>query len=122
MMKFLLESHPDWHVCAEATNGQESAQKAAELKPDIIILDFAMPVMDGLRAARQILSASPDTPIILHTQYAFSPLIAEAKKIGIRQVLDKATAGDRLLSEVESLVNSRPDATPDADRTSQLRK
>jgi DNA-binding NarL/FixJ family response regulator len=80
MLRALLETHTDWQVCAEAANGLEAVQKAAELKPDAIILDLAMPEMDGLHAAREILSNSPTLPILLHTNHAFSTLALEAKK------------------------------------------
>jgi DNA-binding NarL/FixJ family response regulator len=81
MLKTLLETHADWEVCAEAANGLEAVQKAAELQPDIIILDLAMPEMDGLHAAREILSNNPAVPILLHTNHAFSSLALEAKKM-----------------------------------------
>jgi DNA-binding NarL/FixJ family response regulator len=105
MLKTLLETHAGWQVCAEAANGLEAAQKAAELKPDIIILDLAMPEMDGLHAAREILSNSPAVPILLHTNHAFSSLVLEAKKNGIREVLNKSASEQELITAVESLLN-----------------
>ena len=105
MLKTLLESHADWQVCAEAANGVEAAQKAAELNPDIIILDLAMPEMDGLHAAREILSNNPAVPILLHTNHAFSSLALEAKKNGIREVLNKSASEQELITAVESLLN-----------------
>jgi len=47
----LFDSHPDFEVCGEAENGREAVEKAENLKPDLIILDLAMPVMNGLEAA-----------------------------------------------------------------------
>jgi DNA-binding NarL/FixJ family response regulator len=105
MLKTLLETRADWQVCAEAANGFEAAQKAAEFKPDIIILDLAMPEMDGLHAAREILSNNPDVPILLHTNHAFSSLALEAKKNGIRDVLNKSASEQELITAVESLLN-----------------
>src|ERR1700752_3453124 len=103
MVKTLLETHADWKVCAEAANGVEAAQKAAELKPDIIILDLAMPDMDGLRPACEFLSNNPAVPILLHTNHAFSSLALEAKKNGIREVVNKSASEQELVSAVESL-------------------
>jgi len=105
MLKTLLETHAEWQVCAEAANGLEAAQKAAELKPDVIILDLAMPEMDGLHAAREILSNNPAVPILLHTNHAFSSLALEAKKNGIREVLNKSASEQELITAVESLLN-----------------
>ena len=59
MLKALLETRTGWQVCAEAANGLESVEKAAELKPDVIILDLSMPEVDGLQAAVRIAAASP---------------------------------------------------------------
>ncbi len=115
MLKTLLETHADWEVCAEASNGIEAAQKAAELKPDIIILDLAMPEMDGLHAAREILSNNPAVPILLHTNHAFSSLALEAKKNGIREVINKTAPEQELISAVESLLNQTANVATNSD-------
>jgi len=107
MLRALLETHADWQVCAEAANGLEAVQKAAELKPDAIILDLAMPEMDGLHAAREILSNSPSLPILLHTNHAFSTLALEAKKNGIREVINKSVSERELIRAVEALLSER---------------
>jgi DNA-binding NarL/FixJ family response regulator len=104
VLKTTLENHSDWQVCGQATNGLEAVQKAAELHPDLIILDFAMPVMDGLGAARQILSASPSVPILIFTNYYFPSLVLEADSVGVRQVIDKGLAGNELLFALETLL------------------
>ena len=106
VLKTTLENHSDWQVCGQATNGLEAVQKAAELHPDLIILDFAMPVMDGLGAARRILSASPSVPILIFTNYYFPSLLVEAGSAGVRQVIDKGLAGNELLFAVESLLTA----------------
>lgn len=115
MLKTLLETHADWQVCAEAANGLEAAQKAAELKPDIIILDLAMPEMDGLHAAREILSNNPAVPILLHTNHAFSSLALEAKKNGIREVINKSVSEQELINAVESLLNQGASVAANSD-------
>ena len=104
VLKTTLENYSDWEVCGQATNGLEAVQKAAELHPDLIILDFAMPVMDGLGAARRILSASPSVPILIFTNYYFPSLLVEADSVGVRQVIDKGLAGNELLFAVETLL------------------
>jgi DNA-binding NarL/FixJ family response regulator len=107
LLKETLAGHPGWHVCAEATNGREAVQKAAECKPDLIILDLSMPVMDGLEAAREILAASPHLPILLFTNHAVSAVAQDAQKIGIKQILSKTYHGDELLLVVESLLQEK---------------
>ena len=107
VLKTTLENYSDWEVCGQATNGLEAVQKAAELRPDLIILDFAMPVMDGLGAARRILSASPSVPILIFTNYYFPSLLVEADSVGVRQVIDKGVAGNELLFAVETVLNGK---------------
>lgn len=61
-LKELLQAH-GWDVCGEAADGVEAVRMALELKPDTVILDLAMPSMDGLTAAREISGALPTVPI-----------------------------------------------------------
>jgi DNA-binding NarL/FixJ family response regulator len=107
VLKTMLENHPGWQICAMATNGLEAVQKAAELQPDLIILDFSMPLMDGLEAARRILSASPSVPILIFTNYYFPSLVEEAEAAGVRQVIDKGLAGHELVLAVENILNGK---------------
>jgi len=120
MLRRLLETQAGWQVCAEAANGLEAVQKAAELKPDVIILDLAMPEMDGLHAAREILSTTPAVPILLHTNHAFSSLALEAKKNGIREVINKSISEQELVSAVEALLNERAAGAGDSVRIDQV--
>jgi two-component system nitrate/nitrite response regulator NarL len=108
VLKTTLENHANWQVCGAAKNGLEAVEKAAELKPDIIILDFAMPGMHGLQAAREILLDSPGVPILLYTNYIFPYLSLEAARAGVRGVVDKGLSGHALVSAVESLLDDKP--------------
>src|SRR5262249_24224117 len=83
----------NWGVFCEGENGEEAITKAQELKPDIIILDLAMPVMDGLSAARELGKILPATPILLHTLHDSPDLQLEAKKAGIREIIPKSESG-----------------------------
>lgn len=85
-------------------DGREAVAKAIELKPDVIILDFAMPRLDGLKAAKEISTLVPEVPIILHTLYG-SDVGMEPQKHGIRRVVDKANPG-ALISAVGELLNA----------------
>jgi CheY-like chemotaxis protein len=66
----LFEEEKDYNICAEAENGQKAIELALQCKPDLIILDLSMPVMNGLDAARKLKEIMPDVPIILFTQHA----------------------------------------------------
>ena len=109
VLTITLENHSDWQVCGAAKNGLEAVEKAAELKPDVIILDFAMPIMHGLQAAREILLDSPGVPIVLYTNYIFPYLAPEASRAGVRRVVDKGLSGHELVNAVESVLDEKDD-------------
>jgi CheY-like chemotaxis protein len=66
----IFEAEEDYEICAEATHGQEAIELALRHRPELIILDFSMPVMNGLEAAKELKKLMPGIPIILFTQYA----------------------------------------------------
>jgi DNA-binding NarL/FixJ family response regulator len=80
----ILEQNANWKVCDEARNGQEAVEKFRQIQPDLIVLDFQMPEMNGLDAARIISQISPETPILILTLYLSKELVAEARKAGAR--------------------------------------
>ena len=105
-LRSLIQSHEGWEVCGEAGDGDEAVPKAAALNPDAIILDLAMPRMDGLEAACHIRKASPSVPIILHTLYNSAQVERAAKVMGIYKVISKTNTVD-LVAELESLFRDR---------------
>jgi DNA-binding NarL/FixJ family response regulator len=108
MLKVLVETHPGWEVCAEAENGQEALAKVEQNKPDLVIMDMAMPVKDGLTASREISAAMPNVPILMHTLHYSPELELEAKKSGVRKVVPKAESGDGLLQAIAELLEEKP--------------
>jgi len=105
-IRALLGANPEWEVCGEAADGQEALARANETHPDVIVLDFAMPVMNGLMAAQEITKVQPTVPILLHTLYNSPEVEREAKKHGIRKVVEKTDSG-ALVSAIEELVDKR---------------
>jgi DNA-binding NarL/FixJ family response regulator len=105
-VRLLLESHPGWEICGEAIDGREAVTKTVELKPDLVVLDFAMPHVDGLKAASEITALLPDVQIVLHTMYG-SGVRSEAEKHGITRLVDKAQSG-ALVSAIEELLGAQP--------------
>ena len=91
-LRDLLQQHPDWRVCGEAANGQDAITRARELRPDIIVLDFLMPGMNGMQAASEIGKLIPDVPILMFTTYLSRQLVEEARNVGIRGAVAKSDA------------------------------
>lgn len=102
-IRALLESHPDWEVCAEASDGREAVELAAGTKPDLVLLDVGMPNLNGLEAAKQILSANPDMPILILTMHDSDNVVREVLRAGARGFLLKSDAGRDLVAAVEAL-------------------
>ena len=90
-LRMVLESRPEWEVCGEAVDGVEGIEKARQLNPDLVIMDFSMPRMTGLEAAREMLKEFPRIPILLLTLFLTGQLSEEARKVGIRASLQKNT-------------------------------
>src|SRR5207249_11301535 len=68
-IRSLLESRLGWQVVGEAKNGREAVEKAAELRPDVVILDITMPELNGIEATRQIVKAVPETEVLILTMH-----------------------------------------------------
>ena len=77
--------------CIEAENGKEAIDAAKQSRPDLIVLDLSMPVMNGLQSAPELRKLFPQTPIILFSSYGQSLSRTEASRAGISLVLDKAS-------------------------------
>jgi len=101
-LKTFVALNPDWTVCGEAGNADETVVKAQELHPDIIILDYKMPDSDGLVAADGIFRALPDVPIVMFTLFKSDELEHAANLMGIRCVVGKEEGVPSLLSAIEN--------------------
>jgi len=106
LLRIMLEGQKGWQICAEATNGSEAILKAQESKPDAVILDFAMPVLDGLDAAREITRTLPSVPILLFTLYDSPEMTLAAKEAGVSRVLPKTASGLPLIQAVRDLLGA----------------
>jgi DNA-binding NarL/FixJ family response regulator len=100
-LKALLGSQRDWVVCGEAQDATEAFDKATELLPDVIVMDFKMHHSDGLSAAGKILQSTPLVPIIMFTLYKTDELEAAAKSIGVRCVIGKEEGVPTLMRAIE---------------------
>lgn len=95
--------HPrQYQLCGEAADGAEAVLLAKELNPDLIILDFSMPVMDGLEAARELKKLTPNVPIIMFTQHS-DEVLRLAVNAPVNRIVPKDRSFD-LMAHVRTLI------------------
>jgi DNA-binding NarL/FixJ family response regulator len=97
---------PGWVVCGEAANGRQAVLMASQLKPDVIVLDFVMPMLNGMEAAREILKAMPSVPIVLYTLHKNAQLELDASELGICKVISKGEDSNALIAILQELLAS----------------
>ena len=107
-LRNVLAERPDWVVCGEARNGRETVAKARELKPDVRVLDFAMPELNGLEVTRQVRAARPQTEVLILTMHESEQLARAALAAGAHGFVLKSDAGTTLVTAVEHLSQHRP--------------
>jgi DNA-binding NarL/FixJ family response regulator len=105
-LRALLEGNEEWSVCGEAENGLDGIDKAQLLHPDLIVLDLAMPVMNGLQAARVLRQLLPEVPIVMFTNLGSSYLRTEALAAGINSVTDKSEGVATLVGRIQQLLSA----------------
>jgi len=111
-LRALLEEQSGWEVVAEAVDGRDAVEKASKLKPDAVVIDIAMPSLNGLEAVRQILKAVPNAKVLVLTMYDSDPLIQQVLQAGARGYLLKSDAGRDLVSAIEALRRNKTFFTP----------
>jgi len=102
-LRALLESRPGWEVCGEAADGQEAIRKAAELKPDIVVLDISLPGLNGLEATSRILKESPESEVLILTMHHSEELAQQVIKAGARGYVLKSDADQSLVAAIDKL-------------------
>ena len=106
-LRSVLEAHPGWQICAEATNGRNAVAQAQELNPDVIVMDISMPDMNGLEAARQIKKICPKVEIVMLSVHFSDQLVREIVDAGAKSYILKSDAERDLVIAVEAVANHR---------------
>jgi DNA-binding NarL/FixJ family response regulator len=97
-----LKDHRRWSIVAEASNGIEAIEKAAELRPDVILLDIGLPVLSGMAAARQILASDPQSRIMFVSANGSPAMVEAAIRMGVQGYLLKSDA-HQLLTAMDAI-------------------
>jgi DNA-binding NarL/FixJ family response regulator len=111
-LKLLLERQPDFEVVGEACDGRETTALAASLKPDVVVLDIAMPQLSGLEAARQINALAPRTGMVILSMHSDESYVMRALKAGARGYLLKDSAEADLISAIRAVVDGKAFFSP----------
>jgi DNA-binding NarL/FixJ family response regulator len=117
----ILQSSPEWELCGEAENGQEAVQLAGKLKPEIIIMDVSMPVLNGLEATRIIHHTMPSTKILVLTLHSSTELVRSAFRAGARGYVLKSDAEQELMKALNVVLGEGTYISPTIDDTSAKR-
>jgi len=107
-LRKILEAQPNWEVVAEAGDGKDAIHKAAETRPDVAVLDYSLPLVNGIEATRQIRARLPKTEVLIFTMHDNETLIQELLKAGARGYLLKSDAKRHLIGAIESLASHKP--------------
>jgi DNA-binding NarL/FixJ family response regulator len=114
-LRALLEQQPNWVVCGEAENGCEAIDKAKKLRPHLIVLDLAMPVLNGIEASRVLKRLMPTTQIVMFTSFTDTYIKKAALAAGPDALVDKFESDTNLISSIEQLlVPGSPPSTDEA--------
>jgi two-component system, NarL family, response regulator NreC len=108
----LLEGEADLHVVGEAENGREAVGKVEELKPDIVLMDIAMPMLNGIEATRQIRKIRPETKIIILSMHSHERYISELFRLGASGYLLKSAAGTDIINAIHAALKGETYLSP----------
>ena len=112
-LKQVLEQTGEFEVVGQAADGEEAVRVAAEVSPDVVVMDVMMPNMDGVAACREIMARAPETRVVMLTASTEEDAVVEAVAAGVTGYLQKETGLDRLLSAVRAVAEGELRVPPE---------
>jgi two-component system, chemotaxis family, chemotaxis protein CheY len=100
----IFEREGDFEVCGEADNGRDAIEAVTRLQPDLVVLDFSMPVMNGLDAARILKDRLPTLPVIMYSAVADKTVAQLARSLGITELVSKSEPVSVLIERVRDVL------------------
>jgi DNA-binding NarL/FixJ family response regulator len=111
-LRLLLERQPNLQVVGEASDGREAVEMAAQAKPDVAVIDVAMPHLNGVEAARQIAARSPQTAIAILSMHSDESYVIRSLKAGARAYLLKDSAEADLIAAIHAITQGKSFFSP----------
>ncbi len=115
-LRKIIEAQPGWRVVGEAADGRQAVSEALELKPDLVVLDLAMPQLSGIDATQQIVRRLPSTRVLVLSMHADEVYVTRALKAGAHGYLLKDSAGTDLLRAITALMQHKSFFSPAVSR------
>jgi two-component system response regulator NreC len=115
-LRLLLERQRNLTVVAEASDGRESVRLAEELSPDVVVMDIAMPNLNGIEASRQIIASNPDIAIVILSMHSDESYVIRALKAGARAYLLKDSAEGDLIAAIHAITDGKSFFSPAISR------
>ena len=112
VLRAIIESRTSYEICGEAGNGLEGVEQALRLKPDLVLLDVAMPMLNGVEVASVLAGSVPNLPVVLYTMYNEMLGLSLASAVGARAVVSKADGITKLLECVQDILEPKAKALP----------
>src|SRR6476660_10508129 len=107
-VRAMIEAHGGLEVCGEATNGNDAVRLAAEIQPDVVVLDLELGEMDGVAVTRRVKQRSPQSEVLIFTMHDSEYLIRAAFAAGARAFVLKSEGGGRLIQAIECVSEHKP--------------
>jgi two-component system, NarL family, response regulator NreC len=115
-LRALLERQPNLEVVGETENGRETVELAASLGPDVVVMDVAMPVLNGIEATKTIVTQRPATAVVILSMHADESYVMRALKAGARGYLLKDSAAADLISAIQAVSQNKSFFSPKVSR------
>jgi two-component system, NarL family, response regulator NreC len=115
-LRVLLERQPNLEVVGEAENGRDSIQLAASLRPDVVVMDVGMPVLNGIEATKTIVTEDPNIAVVILSMHADESYVMRALKAGARGYLLKDSAPADLLGAIQAVTQKKSFFSPKVSR------
>jgi DNA-binding NarL/FixJ family response regulator len=116
-LRFVLENEPDIEVVGEASDGRQAIEASDEKNPNVVVMDIAMPRLNGIDATAQIMKHQPQTGVIILSMYSDEEYLLRALTAGAKGYLLKDTAESELVNAVRTVASGKPFFSPDISKT-----